>query len=84
MRNRRDLEVVTDDPKSFATEQEAADWMSEEVDDPYQDNDRFAFKDDPEAVKRYEEFQGRGCCGYFDADIIVAGRPAMIGCNFGH
>lgn len=48
------------------------------------DGYRFAFDDDAEAVARYEAVYDSGCCGYFDRDIIVGGRPARIGCNFGH
>lgn len=72
---------------SFATEAEAFEWMYEglhEAEERCIDNDRFAYKDDEEAMFRYDEIADSGCCGSFDNDIIVAGRPAIIGCNYGH
>lgn len=68
----------------FDTEQEAFDWMYETVDDGCIDNTRLAYKDDDKAVALYEEAVEEGCCGSFDTEVIIAGRPAMIGCNFGH
>lgn len=68
----------------FATIEDAYAWMKSCVDDPCVDNHRFAFKDDDNAVGEYTRQQDEGCCGFFDADITVAGRPAMIGCNYGH
>lgn len=54
------------------------------VDDPYTDNIRFAFCDDPTAMEEYDEAKRNGCCGFFDKDIFVDGREAVIGCNYGH
>lgn len=62
----------------------AQEWMEDQVDDPFQDNDRFAFSDDQEAVEKYEMVRCSGCCGSFDAVIIIDGREATIGCNYGH
>jgi hypothetical protein len=67
----------------FATKDEAFKWLyAKELE--YMDNTRFCFTDDPAGVSEYEEIKRGGCCGYFDAEIIVAGRPAQIGCNYGH
>lgn len=71
-------------PLTFATREEAEEWMGREVDDPCVDNERYAYLDDDLARARYYDQQDQGCCGFFDADIIVDGRPAMIGCNYGH
>ena len=70
--------------KSFETREEAESWMAEEVDDPCVDNHRFAFLDDAEAMSEYEAQRDGGCCGFFDREVTVAGRKAMIGCNYGH
>jgi hypothetical protein len=48
------------------------------------DNIRFAYVGDPDAERIYEEQVNQGCCGSFDIDITVDGKPARIGCNFGH
>jgi hypothetical protein len=71
-------------PLEFATEQEAWDWLTAEVDDPYQDNERLAYLDDPEGMARYDKQDADGCCGSLNYDVVIAGRPARIGCNFGH
>lgn len=74
---------MTDIPQ-FATEQEARAWLDAQVDDDYVDNERFAYKDDQAAMEAYVRQAADGCCGDADYDVIVAGRPATIGCNFGH
>lgn len=68
----------------FPSKEAAIEWMEGEVDDPCTDNYRFCFNDDPDACYNYEMKVNRGCCGFFDRDITIAGRPAMIGCNYGH
>lgn len=68
----------------FNSYEDALAWMTAEVDDPYQDNVRFAYDDDVDACGVYDEQVADGCCGYFDQTVIVAGRRARIGCNFGH
>lgn len=70
--------------QSFETPKKAVDWMVSEVDDPFIDNERFAFLDDADAMGKYADQQNEGCCGSFDIEIIVQGRAATIGCNFGH
>ena len=69
---------------TFASAQEAYDWMEEQVADSCVDNYRFAYEDDAEATRLYYDLKSAGCCGFFDADIIVDGRNAIIGCNYGH
>lgn len=68
----------------FDTEQAAFDWMIETVDDPCIDNQRFAFEDDHKAICEYAQQEIDGCCGKFDANIIVNDMLAVIGCNYGH
>ena len=48
------------------------------------DNERFAFIDDEVAMAAYEAQTATGCCGSDDVRVVVAGRPAMVGCNYGH
>lgn len=70
---------------TFANVTEANDWMAEAIaDEECVDGYRFAFDDDAEAVSKYEAIHSNGCCGFFDADIVVDGRTARIGCNYGH
>lgn len=69
---------------AFVSEEEAKNWMYDHVDDPYTDNYRFAYKDDDQAMSKYVDIQSGGCCGDFDCDVLIAGRLATIGCNFGH
>lgn len=68
----------------FSTQEEGFEWLDSQVNDPYTNNHRFAYKDDEKAMNEYEERQSQGCCGEADYDVVVAGRLAMIGCNYGH
>lgn len=52
--------------------------------DDYRDNERFAWADCPEEIIEYEKQQNRGCCGFLDIEIMINGRRALIGCNYGH
>lgn len=72
--------------KTFYSEKEASDWMYNEavVDEEYIDNYRFAFQDEHWSMSAYSKALSEGCCGYFDEEIMVNGRLATIGCNFGH
>jgi len=69
---------------TFASRDAAFDWVERAVDDPCVDNYRFAFEDDAEAVAKYQTAKHRGCCGSFDRTVLVAGKQARIGCNYGH
>jgi hypothetical protein len=69
---------------TFDTVEDAQAWMMEQVDDPCVDNDRFAFEDDAEACQVYADQVMRGCCGSFDEVVLVSGKRANIGCNYGH
>lgn len=70
----------------FASEKEAEDWMYEQElnGEEFFSDHRFAFVDDNAQMAKYQEIQEGGCCGSFDQEIIVDGRLATIGCNFGH
>lgn len=70
--------------KTFTSKEEAESWMKDKVDDPCVDNYRFAYLDDNAALAAYERQRQEGCCGEFDEEIIVNGRKATIGCNYGH
>jgi hypothetical protein len=80
------FEYLADPMKSFDTEQQARDWMVKEVDDQYGGitNYRFAFISDVEACFNYDVEKSNGCCGTFDKVVIVNGKEAHIGCNYGH
>jgi hypothetical protein len=67
---------------SFETKEEALSWLRDEIDDPCMDNFRFAFDDEPQG--EYMDAQYHGCCGSADRQVIVAGRSAQVGCNYGH
>ena len=69
---------------SFASKEDAIEWMDAKVDDPCTDNYRFAFVADAAAMEEYDDQVQSGCCGFFDEDVIVDGKKATIGCNFGH
>lgn len=69
---------------TFDTVGDAYDWMYAEVDDPCVDNERFAWADQPEELATYDAVRDEGCCGSFDSDVIIGGRRAVIGCNYGH
>ena len=69
---------------SFDNESDAMEWMMKQVDDPYIDNERLAYTDDEDLMRCYTAAKSRGCCGEFDELIVINGRQAMIGCNFGH
>jgi hypothetical protein len=74
---------MNQDTPTFKTKTEAMVWMIDKELE-YNDNFRFCFLDDPAGRTEYEYRRNQGCCGYFDAEIIVDGRPAKIGCNYGH
>jgi len=75
---------MTDAIPNFNSEDAAMQWMADQVDDPCTDNIRFAYRDDMAQSAWYRMKQNDGCCGSFDAEISINGRPAMIGCNYGH
>lgn len=68
----------------FETKEDAFDWMEQEVDDSCIDNHRFAYLDEENDMITYDNIQSTGCCGFFDMEVIVDGKSAMIGCNYGH
>jgi len=80
----QDSLTSTVDLPTFDTEADAQAWMEAQVDDPCIDNQRFAFLDDVDAMLNYVAKQVSGCCGDFDHEVIVAGRRATVGCNYGH
>lgn len=69
----------------FASQKAAVDWLYEQMQtEECVDNFRFAFVDDPLGMALYLAKQQDGCCGFFDREILVEGRKAHIGCNYGH
>ena len=43
-----------------------------------------AFLDDEAEMAKYNAAIATGCCGVFDEEILIDGRMATIGCNYGH
>lgn len=71
----------------FHSESGAADAMYQDLHDSGEfcvDNYRFAFLDDAVMCAEYEEIECSGCCGSMNLFVIVDGREALIGCNYGH
>jgi len=73
-----------EEERSFATQEEALEWMERHVDDHCIDNRRFAYLNDEAALDKYQRARDEGCCGIFDTIIEVNGQRAKIGCNYGH
>lgn len=68
----------------FTSNRQAINWMDEQVDCPFMDNIRVGYYDDPASMAEYEQRESQGCCGFFSKQVIIAGRKAIIGCNYGH
>lgn len=77
------MNTIAELPK-FETEEDAWAWMYEQIDDPCVDNERLAYDDDPEMMREYFSQEENGCCGSFDAEVVINGQEANIGCNYGH
>ena len=71
-------------PHSFDTFGDAFEWLHKKVDDPCIDNDRMYFLGDAVAEKVFLDQSENGCCGALEVDVIIAGKKARIGCNYGH
>ena len=78
------LAEAVDMERDFADEAEARAWVREYTDDACVDNDRIAFLDDPAGLEAYGVALADGCCGFEDVRVTIAGRPAIVGCNYGH
>ena len=70
--------------KSYETVEDAFEAMAIYVNDDCIDGERFAYLDDDAALAVYADIESNGCCGSHDEEIIVNGRRATIGCNYGH
>ena len=70
--------------QNFISLEAAWEWVEAMVDDPCVDNYRFTYVDDPIGESLYESISLEGCCGFFDEEIMINGRLAKIGCNYGH
>lgn len=68
----------------FDTEEAAHAFMRAHVDDPCIDNERIAYLDDHDSLRAYDNARAGGCCGFTDVEVLVAGRLAVVGCNYGH
>lgn len=69
--------------QEFSSREEAFDWLQDQEYE-YADNFRFGWKDHIGSMEQYEDIRDHGCCGSTDFDITINGRPATIGCNYGH
>ncbi len=73
--------------EKFDTEKDAIADMYQKLNDDNEwcnDNDRIGYYDDEKSMQAYKNIKSKGCCGFRDYDVIIAGRKAIIGCNFGH
>lgn len=75
---------MAEETMEFATPAEAQEWAREMVDNDCVDNERFAFLDDEDAVGQFRVQSEDGCCGSFEREVVVAGRRALVGLNYGH
>lgn len=48
------------------------------------ENQRFAFQDNVDEMKIYHEKRSQGCLCSFDYEVLVGGKPAMVGCHRKH
>ena len=69
---------------AFGAREEAIEYVKLIANDDCIDNLRFAFSDDDDAMDDYYSARDLGCCGFVDIDIVVGGRMAIVGCNYGH
>lgn len=79
--------IPTMSTPTFPTAEAATAWMLAHLEDQGEeciDNERFTFLDDEKGLAEYDRLAQSGCCGAFDQDIVVADRPARVGCNHGH
>jgi hypothetical protein len=65
---------------SFPSFQAAYDYLSKNFE--YADNFRGAYADESHA--EFDEIARGGCCGSEEIECEVAGRAAIVGCNYGH
>jgi hypothetical protein len=74
----------SEEPLWFSTYWHAQAWMINLVDDRCIDNIRSTFIESVNGMETYLKRRNRGCCGFFDQEIIISGERALIGCNYGH
>lgn len=48
------------------------------------DNERWARKRNSPDRRRYKKAKKSGCCGFYDAEIVIDGQTYLIGFNYGH
>lgn len=65
----------------FAAADKAFEWMEEGLDNV--DNRRCTFLTEG-GIESYWVVADDGCCGSVDYVVTIAGRQALIGCNYGH
>jgi hypothetical protein len=81
MSNLSDLDIVAE----FRTKEAAEKWFYESVEEAdldYVDSDRFAYLDDPAEMADFE--RAVTCCGNFETVVMIDGRKAIFGVNYGH
>ena len=57
-------------------------WLYE--DHEYADNMRGAYLSDFAGLAECDAIAEGGCCGSVDYEVLIAGKPARVGCNYGH
>lgn len=70
---------------NFNSVKDAFAWLEKTNQDDCYDQHRFVFVDELKSKgNKYYKIYQKGCCGSDDTTVIVNGRLAVIGCNFGH
>ena len=69
----------------FTSIERAFAWLEKTNRDNCYDQHRIVYADELNSNgKEYYEIYQKGCCGSDDTTVIINGRLAFIGCNFGH
>lgn len=69
---------------ALPSEDEVHAYLDELVADPCVDNYRIGYLDDMVTLMEYGVARDCGCCARRDVLVYIAGRLAVVGCNYGH
>lgn len=73
---------------NFNTPEEAFIWLEDYIhniiNDWCDDNYRFCYIGDKETESIYDTSLSKGGDGFMDIQVIIDGKRAVIGCNYGH
>ncbi len=69
----------------FDSKEAAFDHLDKTFGDDCGDNYRFAFlQGNGKELESYAVAFENGCCGSYDRLVVVGGKKAILGCNYGH